>query len=73
MIKVPRFHDWSLWHVSPDNQMSEVAFMDYAKTLPHITSDKLTKQMTHDDMKIHTLRQAMDFQKVLTDKPDNGR
>ena len=51
--------------ITPDNQMSEVAFMDYAKTLLHITSDDLTKQITHDNSKIHTLRQAMDIAESL--------
>ena len=51
--------------ITPDNQMSEVAFMDYAKTLPHITSDELTKQITRDDSRIHTLRQAMDMAESL--------
>ena len=31
--------------ITPDNQMSQVSFLNYAKTLPHITSDELTKQI----------------------------
>ena len=46
--------------IPPENQMSEIAMMDYVRTLPEITCDKLTKQITHGDSKIHTLRQAMD-------------
>ena len=45
--------------------MSQVAFQDYAKTLPQITSDELTKQITRDDTKIHTLRQAIDTAESL--------
>ena len=45
--------------------MSQVAFLDYAKTLPQITSDELTKHITHEDTKIHTLRQAMDTAESL--------
>ena len=51
--------------IPPENQMSEIALMDYARTLPHITSDELTKQITHDDTRIHTLRQAMDMAESL--------
>ena len=29
--------------ISPENQMSEIALMDYVRTLPQITCDKLTK------------------------------
>ena len=51
--------------ISPENQMSEIAMMDYVRTLPHITCDKLTKQITCDNSKIHTLKQAMDMAESL--------
>ena len=51
--------------IPPENQMSEIAFMDYGRTLPHITCDELTKQITRDDTRIHTLRQAMDMAESL--------
>ena len=51
--------------ITPDNQMSQITFLDYAKTLPQITSDELTKQITHEDTQIHTLRQAMDTAESL--------
>ena len=51
--------------ITPDNQMSQITFLDYAKTLPQITSDELTKQITREDTLIHTLRQAMDTAESL--------
>ena len=51
--------------ITPDNQLNQITFLDYAKTLPQITSDELTKQITRDDTQIHTLRQAMDTAESL--------
>ena len=51
--------------IIPDNQMSQITFLDYAKTLPQITSDELTKQITCEDTRIHTLRQARDTAESL--------
>ena len=42
--------------ISPEDQRSEIAMMDYVRTLPEITCDELTKQITRGDSKIHTLR-----------------
>ena len=51
--------------ISPENQMSEIALMDYVRTLPQITYDELTKQITRGDSKIHNLRQAMNMAESL--------
>ena len=51
--------------ISPENQMSEIALMDYVRTLPQITCDELTKQITRGDSKIHNLRQAMNMAENL--------
>ena len=32
--------------ISPEDQRSEIAMMDYVRTLPQITCDELTKQIT---------------------------
>ena len=38
--------------ITPDEQRSEIALMDYVRTLPQITCDELTKQITHPKSKI---------------------
>ena len=39
--------------------------MDYVRTLPQITCDELTKQISHPESKIHNLRQAMNMAESL--------
>ena len=51
--------------ISPENQMSETALMDYVRTFPQITCDELTKQIIRGDSKIHNLRQAMNMAENL--------
>ena len=51
--------------ISPENQISEIALMDYVRTLPQITCNELTKQITREDSKIHNLRQAMNMAESL--------
>ena len=51
--------------ISPENQMSEIALMDYVRTLLQITCDMLTKQITWEDRKIHNLRQVMNMAESL--------
>ena len=53
------------YRITPDNQISQITFLDCAKTLTQSTSELLTKQITCDDTWIHTLRQAMDTAKRL--------
>ena len=51
--------------ISPEDQRSEIAMMDYVRTLPQITCDELTKQITREESKIHNLRQAMNMAESL--------
>ena len=51
--------------ITTDNQISQITFLDYAKMLTQFTSELLAKQITHDDTRIHTLRQAMDMAEKL--------
>ena len=51
--------------ITPDNQINQITFLDYAKTLTQFTSKLLTKQITQDDTQIHTLRQTMDTAESL--------
>ena len=46
-------------------QRSEIALMDYVRTLPQITCDELTKQITRPKSKIHNLREAMNMAESL--------
>ena len=51
--------------IAPEEQRSEIALMDYVRTLPQITCDELTKQITCPESKIHNLRQAMNMAESL--------
>ena len=51
--------------ISPENQMSEIAMMEYVRTLPQITCDELMKQITREESKIHNLRQVMNMAESL--------
>ena len=51
--------------ISPEDQRSEIAMMDYVRTLPQNTCDELTKQITREESKIHNLRQAMNMAESL--------
>ena len=51
--------------ITPEEQRSEIALMDYVRTLPQITYDELTKQITHPKSKIHNLRDVMNMAKSL--------
>ena len=51
--------------ITPEEQRSEIALMDYVRTLSQITCDELTKQITHQESKIHNLRQAMNMAESL--------
>ena len=51
--------------IAPEEQRSEIALMDYVRTLPQITCDELTKQITRQESKIHNLRQAMNMAESL--------
>ena len=51
--------------ISPEDQRSEIAMMDYVRTLSQITCDELTKQITREESKIHNLRQAMNMAESL--------
>ena len=51
--------------ITPEEQRSEIALMDYVRTLPQITCDELTKQITHPKSKIHNLRDAMNMAESL--------
>ena len=48
-----------------EEQRSEIVLMGYVRTLPQITCDELTKQITHQESKIHNLRQAMNMAESL--------
>ena len=54
--------------ITPQEKRSEIALNDYVRTLPQITCDELTKQITHPKSKIHNLRDAMTWPKAWTDK-----
>ena len=47
--------------ITPEEQRSELALMDYVRTLPQITCDELTKHITRPKSKIHNLRDAMNL------------
>ena len=51
--------------ITPEEQRSELALMDYTRTLPQITCDELTKQITRPKSKIHNLRDAMNLAESL--------
>ena len=51
--------------ITPEEQRSEIALMDYARTLPQITCNELTKQITCPKSKIHNLRDAMNLAESL--------
>ena len=51
--------------ITPEEQRSELALMDYTRTLPQFTCDELTKQITCPKSKIHNLRDAMNWAKSL--------
>ena len=51
--------------ITPEEKRSEIALMDYVRTLPQITCDELMKQITHQESKIHNLRQAMNMAESL--------
>ena len=51
--------------ITPEKKRSEIALMDYVRTLPQITCDELTKQITHPKSKIHNLRDAMNMAESL--------
>ena len=51
--------------ITPEEQRSEIALMDYVRTLPQITCDELTKQITCPKSKIHNLREAMNMAESL--------
>ena len=51
--------------ITPEDQRSEIALMDYVRTLPQITCDELTKQITRPKSKIHNLRDAMNMAESL--------
>ena len=51
--------------ITPEEQRSEIALMDYVRTLPQITCNELTKQITCPESKIHNLRDAMNMAKSL--------
>ena len=57
---------------APEEQRSEIALMDNVRTLPQITCDELTKQITCEESKIHNLRQAMNMAESL-DRPARQR
>ena len=58
--------------ITPEEKRSEIALMDYVRTLPQITCDELTKQITHPNSKIHNLREAMNMAEIL-DRPGRQR
>ena len=47
--------------IAPEEKRSELALMDYVRTLPQITCDELTKQITHPKSKIHNLREVINM------------
>ena len=51
--------------ITPEKQRSELALMDYTRTLPQFTCDELTKQITRPKSKIHNLRDAMNWAESL--------
>ena len=51
--------------IAPEEKRSEIALMDYIRTLPQITCDELTKQITREESKIHNLRQVMNMAESL--------
>ena len=51
--------------ITPEEQRSEIALNDYVRTLPQITCDELTKQITRPKSKIHNLRDAMNMAESL--------
>ena len=51
--------------ITPEEQRSELALMDYVRTLPQITCDELTKQISRPKSKIHNLRDAMNMAESL--------
>ena len=51
--------------IAPEEKRSEIALMDYVRTLPQITCDELMKQITHQESKIYNLRQAMNMAESL--------
>ena len=51
--------------ITPEEQRSELALMDYVRTLPQITCDELTKQITHPKSKLYNLRDAMNMVESL--------
>ena len=51
--------------ITPEEQRSEIALMDYVRTLPQITCDELTKQISRPKSKIHNLRDAMNMAESL--------
>ena len=51
--------------ITPEEQRSELALMDYTRTLPQFTCDELTKQITRPKSKIHNLRDAMNWAESL--------
>ena len=51
--------------ITPEEERSEIALMDYVRTLPQITCDELTKQISRPKSKIHNLRDAMNMAESL--------
>ena len=51
--------------ITPEEQRSELALMDYVRTLPQITCDELTKQISRPKSKIHNLRDTMNMAESL--------
>ena len=51
--------------ITPEEQRSEIALNDYVRTLPQITCDELTKQISRPKSKIHNLRDTMNMAESL--------
>ena len=51
--------------ITLEEQRSEIALMDYTRTLPQFTCDELTKQITCPKSKIHNLRDTMNWAESL--------
>ena len=51
--------------ITPEEQRSQLALMNYVRTLPQITCNELTKQITRLKSKIHNLRDAMNVAESL--------
>ena len=51
--------------ITPEEQRSEIALMDYVRTLPQHTCDELTKQISGPKSKINNLRDAMNMAESL--------